>query len=1242
MTNLLHSLRQLFTASLAGHSRLTVGGIRRSFFYQPLAVLLVVLMLPALSWRSGAAAGPFEAAAQTIVSCATDTSNNTNIIRNYCNPAGSVAYFTDLSQLESDAVNAYMAMNSLPASQASLVYTYGRKDTRSAIRALMLATMLGIAQKQASARTPHEQSLYDWYSSWVQANEISLFQNALSHFNQLMSDPCHFSLDRDLATSYKLEFDGTAFCFGGTSSFFSTGPNIPSVDYFTAYGLRKSYGAAADQYPDFAEIVTKTSLNLALAAGVGVAVGAIIVAVAGSVLGASFAASFAVFSAIGVSTFASSAVASATFVISGAGVAAIGGVAVAVAGVLAIVLIAVAIGVAAGIQVFNNQANIDAVNGLNSDLTNARNTPPDLNAFSTDTAGKGMFKLVTTFVARTLPDRASTAVLPVHRSGQDNDFLISNATSPTLSYQDWDGNVWTASTYGGWLAQTCSPKPGKDANGNSYKCGQNDTFGNYIQYVDDNNTKWMAIRFGDKFVSTKLSPDGTDTGCPANAVSKVSVVADVNKCLSYSSSSIKLKDGNGVTQNVTIAPLGAPVFTAPATLGFSPGVSASKTISATGAPIPTVCFTSAALSALPSGFSATTQCGSGSVQLNFNGNSNLPVPGTFVMALTATNGVGLVVTQTVTGNINTQLAIISPAGFSATAGIPVTFLVQATGNPTPKISVSPGWLPDGLTLTDNGNGTATISGAVQTAIALQSCIIVGAGAGPCGILATNSQGTVAQQLGVNLTPAPTAHVAFPTSATFHTGAANQVIVSTTGNTTPITSWIFSRGTAGSWLNGTDNRDGTFTLSGTPPIGTSGVFTPFLTPFAQGANGDGSDYTLNVVDLPFFRNRDTATVTVGISQPFSILTTQGLPTLALGQTLPSGLSLLSSPPTAVVVTGTAAPGTGGSYQLTFIANAVGKGSTQQVFNLYVNEGSQFISPNTATFTAGTPGTFAVNTTGYPSNSTFAVGANSQPPISPAEGKGTYFTISGLPGGLTATNLNSQGFATGRLIIQGSASAAGSYPVTITARNGVGVIAQQVLTLNVVKPQYMLSVNASPAGVGTVNYSGKSCSTSCSAGYTGGDQVVLTATPANGYAFSNWTGACSGTGACSLTMDASKSITALFAPTLNTTLGAALGVKSGPGNARVWPVVFTNSGPGDAASIVVTGFTLTQTSGTACSPVVQTPIPINAGSAIAASTVTANVTIDFTSCAFAARFRLTMPYAANNSSISNTLTVNNQFQ
>lgn len=68
--------------------------------------------------------------------------------------------------------------------------------------------------------------------------------------------------------------------------------------------------------------------------------------------------------------------------------------------------------------------------------------------------------------------------------------------------------------------------------------------------------------------------------------------------------------------------------------------------------------------------------------------------------------------------------------------------------------------------------------------------------------------------------------------------------------------------------------------------------------------------------------------------------------------------------------------------------------------------------------------------------------------------------------------------------------------------------------------------SGSGVVTSSPAGINCGTDCSETYAVGASVTLSALPGTGYIFNGWSGACSGVGGCSLAMNASKSVTALF--------------------------------------------------------------------------------------------------------------------
>jgi aqualysin 1 len=76
-------------------------------------------------------------------------------------------------------------------------------------------------------------------------------------------------------------------------------------------------------------------------------------------------------------------------------------------------------------------------------------------------------------------------------------------------------------------------------------------------------------------------------------------------------------------------------------------------------------------------------------------------------------------------------------------------------------------------------------------------------------------------------------------------------------------------------------------------------------------------------------------------------------------------------------------------------------------------------------------------------------------------------------------------------------------------------------------YNLTVTNSGGGTVSSSPSGISCGTTCSALFTEGTSVTLSATPASGHRFKEWGGACSGTStSCQVGMNASKSVTATF--------------------------------------------------------------------------------------------------------------------
>jgi hypothetical protein len=79
------------------------------------------------------------------------------------------------------------------------------------------------------------------------------------------------------------------------------------------------------------------------------------------------------------------------------------------------------------------------------------------------------------------------------------------------------------------------------------------------------------------------------------------------------------------------------------------------------------------------------------------------------------------------------------------------------------------------------------------------------------------------------------------------------------------------------------------------------------------------------------------------------------------------------------------------------------------------------------------------------------------------------------------------------------------------------------------QFELTVAKSGTGSGTItsNPDGLSCGSTCTHAFDKNTVVVLSSAAADGNSvFVEWTGACSGSGACSVTMDSAKSVTARF--------------------------------------------------------------------------------------------------------------------
>jgi PKD repeat protein len=140
--------------------------------------------------------------------------------------------------------------------------------------------------------------------------------------------------------------------------------------------------------------------------------------------------------------------------------------------------------------------------------------------------------------------------------------------------------------------------------------------------------------------------------------------------------------------------------------------------------------------------------------------------------------------------------------------------------------------------------------------------------------------------------------------------------------------------------------------------------------------------------------------------------------------------------------------------------------------------------------------------------------------PSGGTGTYEFLwdFGDGGSATRSNPNHTYIATG------------TFTAVVKVTSGrQEASCSRTIAVSIAPPSsFPLSVAKAGSGVGTVTSSpaGISCGGACSTSFTPGTVVTLSQSASPGSVFGGWSGACTGMAACSVTMDAAKSVTATF--------------------------------------------------------------------------------------------------------------------
>gem|GEM_PF-2659602 len=168
---------------------------------------------------------------------------------------------------------------------------------------------------------------------------------------------------------------------------------------------------------------------------------------------------------------------------------------------------------------------------------------------------------------------------------------------------------------------------------------------------------------------------------------------------------------------------------------------------------------------------------------------------------------------------------------------------------------------------------------------------------------------------------------------------------------------------------------------------------------------------------------------------------------------------------------------------------------------------------ATFVAYAPGQFALNVTVAGKGTVSGGGINCQPACSVAETANSVIKLTAAPvagasftgwsGACSGTSLNCQ--------------------VTMSQPQSVHASfkTDKQSTLTISSPVVGGTVTTQPAGI--------NCGKVCVAPFENNQEVTVIAQPSAGYVFAGWTGACTGTQSCDLTMNGNQTLTAKFAAT-----------------------------------------------------------------------------------------------------------------
>jgi hypothetical protein len=206
----------------------------------------------------------------------------------------------------------------------------------------------------------------------------------------------------------------------------------------------------------------------------------------------------------------------------------------------------------------------------------------------------------------------------------------------------------------------------------------------------------------------------------------------------------------------------------------------------------------------------------------------------------------------------------------------------------------------------------------------------------------------------------------------------------------------------------------------------------------------------------------------------------------------------------------------------------------------NSSTYSVAPSTASTASFTvpasaetgPSTLQVVTNGIASQATNNITLFANPNYTLSVSTVGNGSVGSAPGGISCGSTCNANFATGSQVSLTATPASGwSFTGWSGGCGGSGgctvtMAGNQAVTATFTQNSYTLTASETGSGTIASGDGNISCGQTCSASYLSGTQVSLTATPAAGWGFTGWGGACSGTDGCTVTMNAATSVSATF--------------------------------------------------------------------------------------------------------------------